>query len=210
MITPYERDLLRARALDAWNQAKRLHRDTAWLIERSRTLRDRRAATRRTGERVAPQRTGEVAEGMWGTYGANVVEDLVDRVLARPDPRGPDVAADGDAVALVASAEMAELLRFGDLLRSCTPYVVGASDAGTALGLLIGTQPDLAVIDDHLELSSGADLTVTLSLYAPRTAALLLCDDPDTASRMQTAGVVVRSHDISESDLRRWAAAALA
>ena len=50
----------------------------------------------------------------------------------------------------MATASMGDLLRFKELVGTEVPYVLGAADAGTALGLAIGTQPDLAVIDTRL------------------------------------------------------------
>lgn len=210
MITASEREQLRERAVAAWLQAKRLHRDAETLVGHARDLRasHNRGAVAAAGIWAGPDTVADGLEPMWAVDGPYELQALVDRALARSDVGDDDL--DDRCVGLVASGDMSQLLWLGELVGSAGTRVLGARDAGTALGLSIANQPDLAVIDERLEVASGVDLALTLGVFTPRTTMLLLSDDSDTARKAELAGVTVLPHEVSPRELRAWAVAALA
>jgi two-component system response regulator DesR len=54
-----------------------------------------------------------------------------------------------------------------------------AVDGPEALGATLVTQPDIAVLDDHLAFLRGRDVAVQLRLYAPQTKTIVLVNPLD-------------------------------
>jgi len=153
----------------------------------------------------APARLSPDAASPGRTVNPALLEALVDQTIRRWDPREEEEAeAKGQGVGLVASINMPTLVRLEQLAGSRLGYVVGANDAGAALGLAIATQPDLSIVDARLDLADGSDLAAILPFYAPRTKTLLLTDDHDLAARAQLVGADVMSRGFSDQDLLSW------
>jgi len=205
VIDEWTRERLRQRATNSWQTAKLLTRE---------------ATDRHMASGHAPQteclahdtaRAGSLAQ--WGHgLGASIpsgpgspseIEMLVDRAIRR-SCFGDDWEANGSGAGLVASNDLPTLLRLQNLLGERLSYVVGAHDAGTALGLAIATQPDVAIVDVRLDLASGADVAFTLPAYAPRTKTLLLTEDDDLAAKAKVVGVETLPHCFSEQRLLSW------
>ncbi|HMK99390.1 MAG TPA: hypothetical protein VK428_04305 [Acidimicrobiales bacterium] len=229
MIDALERELLRFSALEAWGEAKRLHREAAALISASRNT--VLAAEQLQREATGLVRASEVlrarsAEGRCSpvvgelppqadlprqTFDPALLQTLVDHTIRRWDPTEEQKAeANGKAVGLVASIDFPTLLRLQQLAGTRLGYVVGAHDAGAALGLLIAMQPDLSIIDTRLEVADGSDLAAVLPFYAPRTKTLLLTDDHDLAAKAQHTGAAVMSRNFSDRALLAWVSKAAA
>jgi hypothetical protein len=212
-IDPFERELLRDRALDRWQQSKAARHDAAtsarFLAAKERTdrLRDETGAIHDRAE-VAIARAARLVEEVTILRGsavnATTLELLADRVIRGWHARGPDLGEAAPGVALAASARMSALLHVKDLLGTQVGRVTGASDAGTALGLVIVTQPDLAIIDESLELAKGTDLAVVLPLYAPQTKALVLTDDAGRSRELRAIGFDVHGEDADDVALLQW------
>ena len=214
-IDPIERDLLRQRALEQWREAKALaHRDdlselaadirerTTVLIERADTLQ------RRADEAVAQAR--QLIESTAVLKGrlppSTAIEMNVDRAidsLRLVDPRDMNVGA-----ALIASANVNGLTEMRDLVATKLSYVRLASNAGTALGLGIVMQPDVAILDALLGRVTGADLAMTLRLLAPQTRILVLIDDPARAASLVIHGIDTTGRSPDPPTLLDWVGAA--
>jgi hypothetical protein len=213
-IDPIERELLRARALDRWQDSKALRRDseraniasqeardrTAMLQERFSSLRERSQEALARAARLVEDAT--LLRG--GVVHSTVIEQLADRALRELHLSPRDSSRFDRGVGLVATSDMGALLRVKELLGTRLPTVMGATDAGTALGLVIGTQPDLAVIDSRLELASGVDLALTLPLYAPATKALVLTDDAEHAHDLRVVGFDTERRHADTTTLLGW------
>jgi len=129
----------------------------------------------------------------------------VDQTIRRWDPGDEETAeATGQAVGLVASINLPTLVHLQQLAGTRLGYVVGAHDAGAALGLAIATQPDVSIIDARLDVANGSDLAAVLPFYAPRTRTLLLTDDHDMAARAQLTGAEVMPRRFSDQALLSW------
>ena len=153
----------------------------------------------------APAQLSPDAASPGRTVDPALLEALVDQTIRRWDPREEEEAeAKGQGVGLVASINMPTLVRLEQLAGSRLGYVVGANDAGAALGLAIATQPDLSIVDARLDLANGSDLAAILPFYAPRTKTLLLTDDHDLAARAQLVGADVMSRRFSDQALLSW------
>jgi hypothetical protein len=113
---------------------------------------------------------------------------------------GPD-----ERVALVASADMNELVRIQETLMGHFSHMLGARDVGTALGLAMAAQPDVAVIDADLELGSGVDAALTLPIFAPHTRVLVLTDDARRAGDVRIVGLDTLHRRVSDPRLLTWA-----
>jgi len=208
-IDPIERALLQARALDRWLDSKTLRREISARGKRARdhsgTLCEHAEALReRTDDVMARSaRLVEESVGLRGP-GSSTLEVLADRVIRswRP-PNNDPTALDGGA-ALIATSSMGELLRFKELAASSIPFVMGATDAGTALGLAIVMQPDLALIDTRLELASGTDLALTFPLYSPQAKTLVLTDDASRAHDLRLVGLDSLPRGADDSTLLGW------
>ena len=188
MIDVSTRALLRQRALTAWERSKRLRPDTEALhLQARETL------------KYVQERRARRAADRYSTH----LEVLVDRAIrwSRQNP-----AAATGLRGLAASINLPRLVQLEEAMRNWTPFLVGAGDAGTALGLAIATQPDVAIIDDRLDIATGADLILTLPTYAPETTALLLTDDADAATDVRLAGFDMQARDFSEPALSSWIA----
>ena len=195
MIEAPERERLRQRALFAWDDAKRLH-ETALGFDSSEK------------KRGAPvHRSANVMARHLRARGE--LEVLVDRAIRGAKATHAAREADSKGIALVASMELSALLRLEELVTSHLGYVVGATDAGTAFGLAIATQPDIAVVDGSLDLGRGADLVFSLPLYAPCTRSLLLTADANLMAKARIVGVDVLPHEHSPGALLSWVATSL-
>jgi hypothetical protein len=211
-IDPIERELLRARALDRWQDSKALRRESERVGAASLDARDRTVTLQERFEALWEQSDEAIAEAArlveeatvlrGGVVHSPVVEQLADRALRELSQREPSRLDGG--VGLVATSDMGALLRVKELLGTKVPTVLGATDAGTALGLFIGTQPDLAVIDTRLELADGVDLALTLPLYAPQTRALVLTDDPGHAHDLRVVGFDAERRHVDDTTLLGW------
>ena len=229
MIETAERDLLRHRALRAWDEAKRLQQKAADLISASgdklrvteqmlreaadlrrvsEALRARSIDTRRP--RAVAHLSQEAASPA-PTVSPALLEALVDQTIRRWDPIEEEEAeAKGEGVGLVASINWPTLVHLQQLGGARLGYVVGAHNAGAALGLVIATQPDLSIIDARLDLADGSDLVAVLPFYAPRTKTLLLTDDRDMAARAHLTGAEIMPRRFSDQALLSWIANAAA
>jgi hypothetical protein len=183
---PYERELLREQALAIWSRAEDLARHAE-------------VAQRRSGEITAT-----TADLLARSVSAVPLTHLVNRAIFRWGEPFGDAQALDEGIVLVASAHMGEQMRIQELLRSRFSKAVGASDAGTALGLAIAVQPEYAVIDAELELGSGVDLALTLPTYAPKTKALVLTDDPQRAGDVRLVGLDAERRFAPDSALLAW------
>ncbi|MDE3086382.1 MAG: hypothetical protein KGJ77_06415 [Acidobacteriota bacterium] len=218
MIDAWSREMLRQQATEAWEEAKRLHRTAADLQAQSEQA--RRMTEDRRARRLAQQPAGpsEHADALafrsWDARpprrGATTreLEFLVDQAIRR-SPNRKDRNLDGRGAGLAASVNLPVLLRLQHTLGRQLGFVVGAHDAGTALGLAIATQPDVAVVDARLDLATGADFALALPLYAPRTKTLLLTDDREMAAKAEVVGLDVLPRQYAEPDLLSWISAHL-
>jgi hypothetical protein len=180
-FSPYERQLLRERAETAWRRAEEL--------------------AERTG--VARQRSEELAATTAGLLDRSLA-NLVNRAIAHWDyPFGGEYSLD-HGVALVASGNLGELMRFQDLFGVHFSTVVGGSDVGTTLGLAIAAQPEYAVIDAELELGSGVDVALILPTYAPETKVLVLVDDPLRAHEIRLIRLSTDHRFASDAAILAW------
>jgi len=195
MIDAVERERLRRRALFAWDDAKRLQQSTLGL---SSSNGESGALDHRSANVMARQLRAR-----------NELEILVDRAIRGHQAIHAATEADSKGIALVASMELSTLLRLQELVTSHLGYVVGATDAGTAFGLAMATQPDIAVVDGNLDVGRGADLVLTLPLYAPCTRSLLLTEDLDLMAKARIVGVDVLPHEHSPGALLAWVARAV-
>jgi hypothetical protein len=212
-IDSFERQLLRDRALDRWQLSKAARHDAAtsarYAETRARSDALRRQADavhERAGEAIA--RAARLVQEVTILRGSSVnnstLELLADRAIRSWRSHGRDEADPAGGVALAASARMSALIHVKHLLGTRVNRVAGASDAGTALGLVIVTQPDLAIIDESLELAKGTDLAVVLPLYAPQTRALVLTDDPARSRELRAIGFDVEGVDADDDSLLDW------
>jgi len=211
MINARVREDLRRRAVEAWDDAKRLHHETARVIaEAQRGVQSSQQARAQRCSATSPSSDAEGFRPIWAGHfslsiTARELEYLADRAIGKCNPANEDLeAADGGA-ALVASAHMSTLARLESLVGKRAGFLATASDAGTALGLLISTQPDVAVVDSRLGVANGADLVLTAPFYAPRTRVLLIADD-DVAAAARAAGIEVLSSHFSDDALQFWIA----
>jgi hypothetical protein len=195
MIDALERERQRRRALFAWNDAKRLHQTAVGLgsSEGERGALDHHSAN------VMARHLRAMSE----------LEVLVDRAIRGEQATHAATEADSKGIALVASMQRPALLRLQEVVTSHLGYVVGATDVATAFGLAIATQPDIAVVDGCLDLGRGADLVLTIPLYAPSTRSLLLTEDEDLMAKARILGVDVLPHDHSPGALLSWVARAV-
>ena len=185
MIDAPMREHLRQQALAAWEKSKQLRHETESIHRRTKeTLRSVEERRRRQADRDARH--------------FEVLVDTAIRGLRRSD----EMAKGG--VGLAASINLPRLVLFQELLGKRVSFLVGAGDAGTAMGLSITHQPDLAIVDERLLLTSGSDFVLSLPTFAPRTKALLLTDDPEAAKRVRLAGFDVQARNFSEKSLTSW------
>ena len=208
-FTPYERALLRQQALAKWQHSKGLRSQAAAACQRAELLRQRSgAAILRSREvlRRAETVIGEAAILAEGAATASSVELLADRAISRWDPQ----MLLHQGVALVACGQLGDLLRMEQLVGGSLGSVLGASDAGTALGLAIAMQPDLAIIDARLELADGVDTALALPLYAPRTRALVLTDEVERAAQVRIVSFDAEARHPDDSVLQSWIERAVA
>ena len=210
-IDPIDRELLRLRALGRWQDSKALRREL-WdrgerARQRSKDLQDHSATLRERSD-VALARAARLigASTILRDVGLepSTLEVLADRAIRGWHPPDGDPRTLDRGAALVASASMGELIRFKELVGSRIPYVLGATDAGTALGLAIAMQPDLALIDVRLELASGTDLALTFPFYVPQAKTLVLTDDPERTHRLRTVGFDAQPRHADSTTLLRW------
>jgi hypothetical protein len=218
MLTSFEREVLRRQAMTAWEHAKRLN------AEATRVVAAAAQTVRSSGrKRQLPVTLARYRQGETFTYHAaadtesprhpasrSELEMLVDRAILRFTPIQEDREALGLGAGLLASVDLEMLMRLSQLARRCLGYVVSAHDAGTALGLAMVTQPDIAIVDARLDLASAVDLAAALPLYAPRTRSLVLTDDRDLGTTAQLAGADVLSRQVSERELVSWVSKAAA
>jgi hypothetical protein len=195
MLTSSEREFYRQRAMIAWKDAKRLTAAAARLaaIEAEKCGQGERSVFRAATDHGFP-----------GPASRRELEMLVERAIRHFTPEQEDEDAVGAGAGLLASADLVMLLRLSELVGRRLGYVVSAHDAGTALGLAIVTQPDIAIVDTRLELADGVDLTAALPLYSPRTKSLVLTDER-CLLRQGTAGRAdVLPRQFSEQELLSW------
>ncbi|HUE61003.1 MAG TPA: hypothetical protein VMO88_15640 [Acidimicrobiales bacterium] len=211
MVEARIREALRRRAVEAWDDTKRLHHETARVIvEAQHGVQSSQQARAQRSSTPSPSSGAEDLRPIWAGHfslsiTAREVEYLADRAIRKSKTAIEDrEAADGGA-GLVASAHQSTLARLESLVGERTGFLATARDAGTALGLVISTQPDVAVVDSRLGVANGADLVLTVPFYAPRTRVLLLADD-DVAAVAQAAGIEVLSSRFSDEALQCWVA----
>lgn len=209
MIDAWTREGLRQRAVGAWSEAKRLHHETARLIaESDDAVQLSTEARGRRSSNVHRFAAGNVRPVWAGHFSFSItareLECLADRAIRRCNPTREDRDAANGGAGLVASAHPSTLDRLEALVGSRTGFLATARDAGTALGLVITAQPDLAVVDTRLDVANGADLVLTVPVYAPRTRTLLLTDDDEMAEAVRVAGVDVLSCAFSDEDVSSW------
>ena len=200
MIDALSRERLRKQAKAAWEDAKRLHREAGDLITDSQQL-----------LRMTEDRRARFRDANWRDRRALTrnVEMLADRAIRMDANNGAEhLTAKGTG--LVASINLPTLVRLETLVGTRLGYVVGAQDAGTALGLAIATQPDIAVVDSRLDVASGADLALTFPFFAPQTKALLLTDDPELTAKAALVGIDVLPRWFAEPALLSWVSENLA
>jgi hypothetical protein len=191
-LSTYERQLLRERAVASWQRSDELAWQAEFVRRKSEALMTQSARLLARPRAVMPL-----------TY-------LIRRAIETwDDPIGGTRILD-QGVALVASAHMGQLLRIKELLGAHVSYVVGATDAGTTLGLAIAAQPDIAVFDTELELGSGVDVALMLPTYSPNTNALVLTDDPGQAGDVRVVGLDADVRSVSNAALLAWAGATAA
>ena len=135
-------------------------------------------------------------------------EDLVDHAIDLKGDIFAEVAIGGH-IALVASSDPDKLIRIKQLLGTVVPYTLAVMDGATALGVAIAIQPDLAILDSNLDLANGVDVTLTFPLYAPRTKALVLTDNPEHAVDLRLAGFDANLPNVSDSELLAWTISAM-
>ena len=181
----WERELLRQEAMANWHRTEELMLVTEETLSSSERLSESFAALM-----VHSHTRGPIASN-------------VDRAIDGWVAQLPDAPLD-EAVALVASANHDERLRIRHALL-CDFHTVGASDAGTALGLSIAAQPDIAVIDADLDDGSGVDTALALPVYAPHTRVLVLTDNEERRGYLKIAGLDVEHRQASEAALLAWA-----
>jgi hypothetical protein len=146
-----------------------------------------------------------------GSRHAATLERLANRAIAEWDLSAMTANEQyRHGAGLVACGEMGDHLRMKELLGASLAFVVGATDAGTALGLAIAIQPDVALIDTKLELADGVDVALALPLYAPRTKALVLTDDPLRAAQLHVVGFDAAPRHPTDSALAAWVGRAAA
>ncbi len=191
MIDVSTRALLRQRALAAWERSKGLPTDTETLHREIRETKKpvQERHVRRAADRHAHHR-----------------DHLADWEIrrSRRTSAAPDASTGG--IGLAASIKLPRLVLMEKAMRTWIPFLVRASDVGSALGLAIAMQPDFAVIDDRLAIGTGAELMRTFPTYAPETRALFLTDDEGAAQDIRFAGFDVLARDLSENDLSAWIA----
>lgn len=209
MIDPWTRKVLRQRAVDAWNESKRLDRDTARVIVQSeagvgssRRARAGRVAHRRNfgDHEIRPMWVGHFSLSIT----ARELEYFADQAIRRCDTGEEDRQAAHGGAGLVASAHDSTMDRLEAAVGTRTGFLAAARDAGTALGLVITAQPDVAVVDSRLDFVNGADLALTVPVYAPHTKVLPLTDDDEVAAVAVVAGVDVLPTSFSDEALRSW------
>lgn len=181
---PDVRDDLRARAVQAWQEAKDLSERAHQAV----------SASRLRGEsmllRLAPEsaRASAVAK----------VDRIVTDRLAEVDL----VAAGfGVGVGLVAAHQTHRLGALHDALHRRFDRVTAAGDGATAVGLAIMEQPDVAVIDGDLAVMGGLETALVVRTYAPGTGILLITSEPDVDRWARTQGIVAQGPSADEAQL---------
>ena len=127
-----------------------------------------------------------------------------DRRAARQLRRQADHGTRAGGIGLVASPDIAHLVRLEELVVHRLPVLVGARDAETLLGFAVMCQPDVAVVDDALGNSCCADLALTLALYAPLTKVLWLTDDDDVTAQARIVGFDAAPHRGEDRTVLSW------
>ncbi len=182
----WEREVLRHDARANWQRAQELTRSVDLALSCSDRL---------TASSVAFLAESQTRRAL----AANV-----ERAISQWSEHLRDGKDDKGPVAVVASSDMEELLRVLRLATGRLVNTIGVSDAGTVLGFAIAAQPDIAIIDAHLELGSGVDTALTLPIYAPRTRVLVLTDDPEQAGDVRTVGLDTELRRVSDRALAAW------
>lgn len=220
MIDPSAREMLRNQALAAWDLVTTLQRDAVRLTAEAEVV-THLSQEQRASHGAQPGAAAETfGSPVAGLFPDNVSSDhpsatgefnyLADQAIRRWTPMSEDREAGDGGVGLVASRNHPILVHLEQIARSRLVFVVRAHDAGTALGLAISTQPDIAIIDARLDLAHGADLVVALPRYAPRTKTLLLTSNAAQAAKVRPVGVDILSPRASRAELLRWVASAAA
>jgi len=204
-FTAEERDVLCQQAELRWGQSQELRARSTAARMRAQLLHERTSAAIGRAEDLLQRQTGIVigeAELLGeDSRHAAALERLADRAIA---DWGSAAMALDDGAAVVACGEMGDLLRIKEVLGATLSSVFGATDAGTALGLAIAIQPDVAVIDTKLELADGVDVALALPLYAPRTKTLVLTEDPLRAAQVRVVGFDAAPRHPPDSVLGEW------
>jgi ActR/RegA family two-component response regulator len=149
------------------------------------------ARSARLQEDVALSRNERLREHIRGLF-----TDLT--ILSWPAEKMLELEA---GVALIVSADIGLVDSFADLLASRVGCVLKASNAGSALGLAIATQPEQAIIDARLEFPDGVNLALDLAIYAPGTRALIVTDDGGVAQAFRSVGYDTESFPLSVDSL---------
>ena len=201
-----ERAHLRQQAWGRWRRSQELHGHSVGSRKRAGDVQTRAAAARERASEVIEHAAGLVQRSST----AATIDYLANRVVATWNPPQFDLHQLDQGAAIMASGSMYEMIRGKELLGEKVPYVLGATDAGTALGLVIASQPDVAIIDQRLELADGVDLALSLPAFAPHMKVLVLTDDPVRAADLDVVGLESRGHDASDALLRSWIEKAVA
>lgn len=232
MIEANDRKVLKGKARERWEELKHLRPEVAYQCLSEGNCRSeghrlhvmevvgQRAGAVRTRPLRNGQRDRSLSERTWRLFqqsgipsadfgGRTLLETLADGALAL---RTLEAQYDGynELTALVASADLNEVIRIKEVIGNRCGYVLGALDAGTALGLAINSQPDFAIIDTHLEVADGGDLVLTFPFYAPQTKALVLTDEAKREHDIRTVGYEVRPRNAADETLLDWIAHAAA
>lgn len=186
MIEDRARHSLRWRAIAAWDEAKRLRDESTVLhlyVEQvRRDIKKRRS-------RSSAQDWNDIE-----------LEALVDHAINHPSLGFDDVAGGTG----LAAARQPGLMRLNELMGGRVSVSHLAHDAGTALGLAIATQPDIAIVDANLDGAAGWTVVMAMHYFAPLTKSLLLTDDEESAATVRRAGIDVRSREASDETLMAW------
>ena len=200
----YERELLRQKCLTIWDEAKFLCREADMLRIRYQEASAKHRAQMARTEQVHARATEILERGR--SFGPTLLEDLVDRTLETWSQE----ALHDKPTAVVASGDMTRLVELKALAASSIAQTFGVLDGGTALGLVIATQPTAAILDDDLEVAQALDVMRCLPVYGPQTKGLLLTDNTENADRVREAGFDSMVREAPARAILEWIAGAAA
>lgn len=174
---------LRERAIRNWRYACEL---IGWAEEVV-------AASRAIGERTA--RLQDEARDRLARRGVDRVVDAYLRDPGAGRPWGP--------LGIIAAGSPGRLDDLEKTLQGEMASVDRALDGATAVGLAIVRQPDLSLLDDDLDIVSGAEAALAIRRYAPSSKVILLTADPELAHTAASHGIRTLGKSTSSAYLRR-------